>query len=118
MINFLLKHDKIDITVLIMNLHTSIHLYIKFFWSVNENIDNFYFKLVLDYFLLISEKINNNYSLNLTKALMALINLIISTWMCSFILTVGCLKDEWANSHSSAKRVDSDKKKKKGTECL
>lgn len=52
---------------------------------------------------------------------MALIDLIISTWMCSFILTVGCLKDEWANSHSSAKRVDSDKKKtktKKGTERL
>lgn len=50
MINFLLKAYKIEITVLIRNLHNFVHPYIKVFGPMSENIDNFSFKSVVDFF--------------------------------------------------------------------
>lgn len=50
MINFLLKAYKIEITVLIRNLHNFVHPYIKVFGPMSENIDNFFLKSVVDFF--------------------------------------------------------------------
>lgn len=51
MVNFLPKAHKIGITVLIKNLHNFVHPYIKVFGPMSENIDNFSFKSVVDFFL-------------------------------------------------------------------
>lgn len=53
MINLLLKSHRIEITVLIMNFHNSLQPYIKVFGPVSENIHNFLFKSILDFFLVV-----------------------------------------------------------------